>query len=123
MPRNPITGSLDVNDMTVYTGYADMPTANIAKWKIWYTDGTTYSNANGTIANAPDKLVAFGIIKKNNGKFFFIEGHDYYFFNAGVAGYSNDLSECSGKILQGGALTDTAYRDKILEALSDAHTK
>lgn len=122
-PRNPVTGSLDLNDNTVYTGYADMPTANIARWKIWYTDHTTYSSAQGGIRTAPVKPIAFGIIKKDNGRYFFVEGHDFYFFDTGVVGYSNDVNECHGTIFPGGMMSDGAYRTKVLEAIGDNFTR
>lgn len=121
LPRNPKTGSLDVNDMTVYTGYAELPLKEIAAWKIWYLDGSDeQGKGNFTLLN---KLVVYGVVKKLSGGYFYLEGHEHYFFDKDILGFTNDERECTGTIRMGGELPKREYDATVDAALKDSFTK
>lgn len=99
MPRNPVTGSLDINDTNVYTGYAECLVSDIESMKIEYDQ---------------DGGLIYGVAQKKDGTQFILEGHDYYFFDKEKIGFSNDIKECSGEIKQGVYVPDEEYRAKII---------
>ncbi len=116
MPRNPITGSLDVNDMTVYTGFAEVPMSEVESYKLFYSDDSSYKISE---SKRPVKEIVYGIVKKKDGSFFFLEGHDHYFFDKESIGMTNDVAECKGEVVAGEYVTDQAYKLKIETAIQD----
>lgn len=120
MPRNPITGSLDVNDMTVYTGFAEVPMSEVESYKLFYADDTAYKL---DVAKRPTKQIVYGVIKKKDGSYFYLEGHDNYFFDKDTIGMTNNILECKGEVTSGEYVDDTTYKGKIALAFKDVDIK
>jgi hypothetical protein len=62
-------------------------------------------------------------VKKKDGSYFFLEGHDYYFFDKESIGMTNDLAECKGEIVSGEYISDEAYKTKVGIAVKDVDIK
>lgn len=49
-------------------------------WQLYYTDGSTFSNLDGTPYDAPDREVQFVVSKQDDQRFMILSGADYYIY-------------------------------------------
>lgn len=49
-------------------------------WKIYYTDGSIFTDLDGTPYDAPEREVQFVVSEQDDGRFLILSGSDYYIF-------------------------------------------
>jgi hypothetical protein len=93
-------------------------------WKIWYGDGTTFTNVDGEPAEAPGRNVQ--VVGKADPEvgFRFLEGKDYYLLRKGewigvdFQGLIDQLVS-QGIVKVGMLLTDAEWKEIHAQAMAD----
>lgn len=106
--------------MTVYKAKANFQNVP-PKFKIFYENGSTYSNKVGPIYRAPKKGVVTILVETDNGKRIEKEHEFYCYFYYGWGGTNqsglyNYLAEVGYKLVLFGCVIEKAKRDAICKA-------
>ena len=77
-------------------------------WKIYYTDGETFSSEDGTWEDAPaDGIVAVVVADEDYGRYV-LNGLNYYYTHNGEVAHTNDIGPSSSATARPGASGKTS---------------